>query len=85
MDELQGVKEYDELGATVEVGIHTLTARAISRLLPHGGTVVDLGCGSGRLLERLANGRPDARIIGFDLSDPMLETGARAARARRPE
>ena len=75
MDELQGVKEYDELGATVEVGIHTLTARAISRLLPHGGTVVDLGCGSGRLLERLANGRPDARIIGFDLSDPMLETG----------
>ena len=74
MDEPQGVKEYDELGATGEVGIHTFTARAISRLLPADGMVVDLGCGSGRLLERLATGRPDARIIGFDLSAPMLET-----------
>jgi ubiquinone/menaquinone biosynthesis C-methylase UbiE len=37
--------------------------------------VVDLGCGTARLLERLALGRPDARIIGFDLSEPMLDTG----------
>jgi SAM-dependent methyltransferase len=47
----------------------------MSRLLPEGGTLLDLGCGSGRLLVRLAHGRPDARIIGLDLSEPMLETG----------
>ncbi len=74
MDEPQGVAEYDAFGMGGEVGIHELSARAISRLLPEGGTLVDLGCGSGRLLARLAKGRPDARIIGFDLSEPMLDT-----------
>jgi SAM-dependent methyltransferase len=75
MDEPQGVREYDEFGTGGETGVHTFSARAISRLSPEGGTCVDLGCGSGRLLSRLARGRPDATIIGFDLSEPMLETG----------
>lgn len=75
MDEPQGVKEYDEFGTSGEVGLHQFNARAISRLLPEGGTLLDLGCGSGRLLVRLAHGRPDAHIIGLDLSEPMLETG----------
>jgi arsenite methyltransferase len=75
MDEPQGVKEYDEFGTTGEVGVHVFCARAISRLLPEGGTLLDLGCGSGRMLTRLAHGRPDVRIIGLDLSEPMLETG----------
>lgn len=75
MDEPQGVKEYDECGTAGEVGIQQFSALGISRLLPEGGTLLDLGCGSGRLLARLAHGRPDARIIGLDLSGPMLETG----------
>ena len=75
MDEPQGVKEYDEFGTAGEVGTHTFAARGISRLLPEGGTLLDLGCGSGRLLARLARSRPDARIVGLDLSEPMLETG----------
>ncbi len=75
MDEPQGVKEYDEFGTSGEVGIHRFNAMAISRLLPEGGTLLDLGCGSGRLLARLARGRPDAHVIGLDLSEPMLETG----------
>jgi arsenite methyltransferase len=75
MDEPRGVAEYDQIGATVQVGAHHFNALAISRLLPKGGTLIDLGCGSGRLLARLAHGRPDARIIGLDLSEPMLETG----------
>jgi len=77
MDEPQGVKEYDEFGTAGEVGNHHLCALGISRLLPEGGTLLDLGCGSGRLLARLAHGRPDARIIGLDLSEPMLDTGRR--------
>lgn len=75
MDEPQGVKEYDEFGTSGEVGTHQFSALSISRLLPERGTLLDLGCGSGRLLARLAHGRPDARIIGLDLSAPMLETG----------
>jgi arsenite methyltransferase len=75
MDEAQGVKEYDEFGTSGEVGLHRFNAMAISRLLPEGGTLLDLGCGSGRLLARLAEGRPDSQIVGLDLSEPMLETG----------
>jgi SAM-dependent methyltransferase len=77
MDEPRGVAEYDQAGATLQVPIHQFNARAISRLLPNGGTVVDLGCGSGRLLAHLAHGRPDARIVGLDLSEPMIEAGRR--------
>lgn len=75
MDEPQGVAEYDELGTAAEVGLHDFSARAISRLVPEGGTLLDLGSGSGRLLARFAHGRPDVRVIGLDLSEPMLETG----------
>jgi SAM-dependent methyltransferase len=75
MEEPQGVREYDEIGGSVQVGIHHFNALGISRLLPRGGMLLDLGCGSGRLLARLARGRPDARLIGLDLSEPMLETG----------
>jgi tRNA (cmo5U34)-methyltransferase len=81
MDEPQGVREYDEFGTSGEVGVHHFSARAISRLLPRDGTLLDLGCGSGRLLARLARGRPDVRIIGLDLSEPMLETGRRTLEA----
>jgi SAM-dependent methyltransferase len=75
MDEPQGVAEYDELGTAAEVGLHHFSARAISRLMPERGTLLDLGCGSGRLLARFARGRPDVRVIGLDLSEPMLEMG----------
>ena len=77
MDEPQGVREYDEIGGSVQVGIHHFNALGISRLLRRGGTLLDLGCGSGQLLARLAQGRPDARLIGLDLSEPMLQTGRR--------
>ena len=75
MDDAAAVREYDAIGATLQRGVHHFSALAIGRMLPKGGTVLDLGCGSGRLLARLARGRPDARIVGVDLSEPMLETG----------
>jgi SAM-dependent methyltransferase len=75
MDEPTGAAEYDAAGEVLQSGIHQLNSMGVSRILPEGGTVVDLGCGSGRLLVRLAKGRPDARVIGLDLSEPMLELG----------
>jgi tRNA (cmo5U34)-methyltransferase len=77
MDEPRGVIEYDQAGAALQIPVHHFNALGISRLLPDGGTLIDLGCGSGRLLAHLARGRPDARLIGLDLSEPMLETGRR--------
>jgi SAM-dependent methyltransferase len=75
MDDAIGVAEYDHAGATLLVPLHQFSARALSRLLPEGGVLLDLGCGSGRLLSRLALGRPDAHFVGLDLSEPMLRLG----------
>lgn len=40
--------------------------------LPEGAKILDLGCGTGRLLERLASQFPDLTGIGLDLSPEML-------------
>lgn len=75
MDEQQGADAYDRAGKGVLAAVHRANAIALSSLLPAAGTLLDLGCGSGRLLLTLAELRPDARIIGLDLSEPMLALG----------
>ncbi len=60
------------------IGELDLVAQIVERL-PPGGSVADLGCGSGALLERLA-GKADA-MIGVDSSRKMLaEAGERLQR-----
>jgi S-adenosylmethionine-diacylgycerolhomoserine-N-methlytransferase len=41
---------------------------------PLGGTVLEIGCGTGRNLIRAARRYPDAKFYGFDISEMMLET-----------
>ena len=48
---------------------------------PPGGTVLEVGCGTGRNLILAAQHHPSARFYGFDVSNAMLET-ARASVAR---
>lgn len=57
------------------VPVYHLNALACSRFSPKGGTVVDLGCGSGRFATYLARRRPDLKIVGYDLSAPMVAVG----------
>ncbi|MCA9050515.1 MAG: class I SAM-dependent methyltransferase [Planctomycetaceae bacterium] len=61
--------------------IYHFNAVALSRLLPEGGCVLDIGCGPATFLTYLLRGRPDLRAIGIDLSDRMLES-AKAAVCR---
>jgi SAM-dependent methyltransferase len=49
---------------------------AVSRDLPRGGTVVEVGCGTGSLTVALAAARPDARAVGID-GDPDVLALAR--------
>lgn len=46
--------------------------------VPDGGTVLELGCGTGRNLVLAARRYPKARFFGLDISTAMLETAARA-------
>jgi len=56
--------------------------RLIERLgVPDGGTVLEVGCGTGRNLIAVARRYPKARLFGFDISDEMLAT-ARASVAK---
>jgi len=43
---------------------------------PMGGTVLEIGCGTGRNLILAARRYPSARLYGFDISEVMLETAA---------
>ena len=61
--------------------IYCFTAVACSRLTPRGGLLVDLGCGPGRFAAFLAGLRRDIRIVGYDLSPLMVETGNANIRA----
>ncbi|TMG87572.1 MAG: class I SAM-dependent methyltransferase [Betaproteobacteria bacterium] len=57
------------------LGIYHFNARAIHQLVPRGGIVLDLGCGSGQFLAYLARRRPDLKLIGLDLSREMIALG----------
>ena len=48
---------------------------------PAGGTVLEIGCGTGRNLIAAARRFPNARYFGIDISEAMLET-ARASVAK---
>ncbi|WP_072394658.1 class I SAM-dependent methyltransferase [Hyphomicrobium sp. CS1GBMeth3] len=43
---------------------------------PPGGTVLEIGCGTGRNLILAAHHHPSARFFGIDVSPAMLETAA---------
>jgi S-adenosylmethionine-diacylgycerolhomoserine-N-methlytransferase len=49
--------------------------RLIARLdVPAGGTVLEVGCGTGRNLIAVAKRYPGARLFGLDISEAMLTT-----------
>ncbi|TGP83804.1 class I SAM-dependent methyltransferase, partial [bacterium M00.F.Ca.ET.222.01.1.1] len=53
--------------------------RLISGLdVPPGGTVLELGCGTGRNIILAACRYPEARFFGLDISAEMLETASAA-------
>ena len=46
--------------------------------VPAGGTVLELGCGTGRNIILAARRYPNARFFGLDISAEMLETAGKA-------
>ena len=48
--------------------------------LDPGGTVLEMGCGTGRNLIAVAHAYPKAALYGFDISEQMLKTARAAVR-----
>lgn len=71
MDTAEEAREYDAMDhAAVNAAFVAdfLAARGESR----GGTIVDLGCGTGRIAILLAQADPAARVVALDIAKHML-------------
>ena len=76
MNDPEAVAQF-HAGGTTNPGLlmgYDFSARALNALLPEGGRLLDLGCGSGRALAYLVRGRPDLDVTGVDLAPNMLAT-----------
>jgi S-adenosylmethionine-diacylgycerolhomoserine-N-methlytransferase len=51
--------------------------------VPDGGTVLEVGCGTGRNLAQIAKRWPEARLFGLDISDEMLKSASANLRSAR--
>lgn len=58
---------YDRVIAPAVVSMHEALDRELAEL-PRGARVLDVGCGGGHALVRLAETRPDLELVGVDLS-----------------
>src|SRR5687767_651653 len=76
MDQPDSVDQFHAGGATVGsmLSVYDLNARALNKLVPDGGRLLDLGVGPGRALHRLLAARRDVVATGVDLAPNMLAT-----------
>lgn len=70
---------YDRHTARLFVGIHRRVVEDVAANAPAGATVLDAGCGSGRLAVQLARRRPDLQVRGIDLEPGMVQVACRRA------
>ena len=77
MDDPASAEAFMRAGRKDGILAHTYLYHAIqaSAVIPPGATVLDLGCGPANQLTVLARLNPDARFIGLDAADAMLQLG----------
>ena len=75
VDEAEEAKEHEEQALEARVSLNDARLAAVCAELEASGarTVIDLGCGEGRLLSRLARAKQMARLVGVDVSPRALE------------
>lgn len=78
-------QHYDALASHYDRRWHAYISASLDATLARleldaGAAVLDIGCGSGELLHRLAGARPDLSLTGIEPSAGML--GVAAAKAR---
>jgi 3' terminal RNA ribose 2'-O-methyltransferase Hen1 len=75
IDEAEASKEREETVIEERVSLNDARLAAVCAEIEAAGarSVIDLGCGEGRLLSRLARAKQLARIVGTDVSPRALE------------
>jgi ubiquinone/menaquinone biosynthesis C-methylase UbiE len=79
---MPGATAYDLVTRLVYGGRYQAIADAIAGEAPEGGAVLDVGCGSGEVLTRLAAIAPTLRLTGVDVDAGMLDVAERKATRR---
>jgi ubiquinone/menaquinone biosynthesis C-methylase UbiE len=74
-------KDYDTCVGPFASPIFSSALDALSSRLPRGARVLDVGCGPGAALLRVARMVPDGEVVGIDVSLGMLRIAADRARA----
>lgn len=75
MNNMENIKAFHTQGNDSLIPVYHFNAMAMSHLVKQGGTVVDLGSGTGQYLVYLARYRPDLTIIGVELAENMVAVG----------
>ena len=87
------VRRFDRWAASYELSqlqgvlygpVHDAVLRYVRRHSPHPGTILDVGCGTGRLVARLGAAYLQARVVGVDAATGMIREAV-AVPARRPD
>lgn len=77
IEEPEAVKAYDRISRTPQFAlIRRMFVRELKKHEPKG-TIVDVGCGPGYLIEEIAREIPQAHVIGVDISQEMLTTASK--------
>lgn len=63
--------------------VHEAVLRYARQHVPHPGTILDVGCGTGRLPARLASAYRQAQVAGVDASTMMIRKAAAAPAPHR--
>jgi tRNA (cmo5U34)-methyltransferase len=70
---VMGAQGYDRIIGSIVPRQQELIRAAAAHLPPDAGSVLELGCGTGILTEKIRSACPGAEITGLDISQEMLD------------
>jgi ubiquinone/menaquinone biosynthesis C-methylase UbiE len=84
IEDSQLAKAYDRISRMPQFKL--IRQGFVKELKKHGpvGTVVDIGCGPGYLLQVVAKELPNSSLVGVDISDEMVKTAKANFKAINP-
>lgn len=81
----QSGRSWAEQWRRTDRGFSMLTERLLQRTREFDfGSMLDIGCGAGELSLAIARGRPQCRVVGVDISPPLV-AAARERGAHHPD